>query len=117
MVGEPPARAAWLLAQHADHDTSFQRRCLELLQQVPADQIDRPQVAYLDVRVRLAEGRPQRYGTQFWLDAQGVFGPGPIEEPKGLDDRRREVGLGPFAAYQQRMGALYATWPSLREQP
>jgi hypothetical protein len=31
MVGEDGAHAAWLLAQHADQDPAFQRRCLELL--------------------------------------------------------------------------------------
>ena len=31
LVGEDGAQAAWLLAQHADTDPAFQRRCLDLL--------------------------------------------------------------------------------------
>jgi len=31
MVGEDGAHAAWLLAQHADRDPAFQRRCLDLI--------------------------------------------------------------------------------------
>src|SRR5438105_10882637 len=32
LVGEDGAHAAWLLAQHSDHDPAFQRRCLDLLE-------------------------------------------------------------------------------------
>jgi hypothetical protein len=36
LVGEDGAHAAWLLAQHADRDPAFQRRCLDLLTQAVA---------------------------------------------------------------------------------
>ncbi|PZV88432.1 hypothetical protein SAMN05443287_12315 [Micromonospora phaseoli] len=36
-VGKDVATAAWLLAQHADHDPDFQRHCLGLLEQAVAD--------------------------------------------------------------------------------
>jgi hypothetical protein len=72
LVGDEGARAAWLLAQHADHDLDFQRRCLMLLEQAVHDrQADAAHWAYLVDRVRCAEGRPQLYGTQFWHGPNG----------------------------------------------
>src|SRR5712691_1583135 len=54
------------------------------------------QPAMLEDRIRTFEGRPQRYGTQFDWDADGELSPLPIEDPTGLDDRRRALGLGPL---------------------
>jgi hypothetical protein len=55
MVGDDGAAAAWLLVQHADHDRAFQRRCLVLMQALPADQTSPEHIAYLADRVRSAE--------------------------------------------------------------
>ncbi|TCB97349.1 hypothetical protein E0H26_13615 [Micromonospora zingiberis] len=105
-VGADAAAAAWLLAQHADHDPDFQRRCLTLLAQAVDDgEAKRSHLAYLTDRVRRAEGRPQRYGTQFWYgpDGTGPLQPQPIEDPQHLDERRRSVGLGPSAEYADQL--------------
>ena len=66
-VGEQAATAAWLLAQHADGQLDFQRRCLQLLTEaVDEGEADPANLAYLTDRVLCADGQPQRYGTQFW---------------------------------------------------
>src|SRR5580693_5258766 len=65
LVGADGAHAAWLLAQHADADPAFQRRCLDLLATaVEAGEGSERELAYLTDRVLLHEGRPQVYGTQ-----------------------------------------------------
>ena len=65
LVGEDGAQAAWLLAQHADRDPAFQRRCLDLLTAaVERGEATAVQQAYLTDRVLLHEGKPQEYGTQ-----------------------------------------------------
>ncbi|SCL28871.1 hypothetical protein GA0074692_2621 [Micromonospora pallida] len=105
-VGADASTAAWLLAQHADLDPEFQRRCLSLLEQAVRDGEAQPShLAYLTDRVRRAEDRPQLYGTQFWggPDGRGPLQPQPIEDPERLDERRRSVGLGPFAEYATLM--------------
>ncbi|MFI2713807.1 DUF6624 domain-containing protein [Micromonospora sp. NPDC018662] len=105
-VGKEAATAAWLLAQRADHDPDFQRRCLRLLAHTVDDGEAEPShLAYLTDRVRRAEGRPQRYGTQFWCgpDGAGPLQPQPIEDLQHLDERRRSVGLGPFAEYASHL--------------
>jgi hypothetical protein len=64
MVGPDGEGAAWLLAQHADHDPGFQQRCLELMTTAPVGDVDVRHVAYLTDGVRLANGESQIYGTQ-----------------------------------------------------
>ncbi|MFG2004091.1 DUF6624 domain-containing protein [Spirillospora sp. NPDC048911] len=101
LVGDDGAHAAWILAQHADRDRAFQRRCLTLLTAaVEAGQAAARDLAYLTDRCRVAEGRPQVYGTQYNPD-----GPAPIEDPDGLDARRAQAGLGPHAEYDRAIRA------------
>ena len=103
LVGEDGAHAAWLLAQHADADRQKQPAFLELLRAAVAKGEASPgDLAYLEDRVRVHAGQPQRYGTQFTRDDQGLR-PQPIEDPEHLDERRAAVGLGPFAEYEARM--------------
>lgn len=95
MVGRDGADAAWLLAQHADHDLDFQRHCLALVEKaVEANDAFPRHVAYLTDRVLIKEGKRQRYGTQF-----NGSQPFPIEAPGDVDKRRAAVGLEPLAEY------------------
>jgi hypothetical protein len=97
LVGDDGADAAWLLAQHSDHDPAFQRECLELLE-VAAGREDasRRNLAYLTDRVLLKETGRQVYGTQF----NGTE-PRPIEDPDRVDERRAAAGLEPLAEYRR----------------
>jgi hypothetical protein len=61
-------------------------------------------LAYLEDRVRVHDGRPQLYGTQFTV-ADGELQPSPIEDPQRLDARRAAAGLDTFAAYEALMRA------------
>lgn len=102
LVGEEGARAAFLLAQHADHAPAFQERCLGLLRAaVAAEDADPADLAYLTDRVLLKQDRPQVYGTQVeWVDSEPR--PLPLEDPEHVDERRAAVGLGPLAEYLRR---------------
>ena len=102
MVGTDGAHAAWLLAQHADADSAFQRQCLDLLTAaVEAGEATKSQLAYLTDRVLLAEGKPQLYGTQV-TRKDGQVVPLDLHDPGGLDERRATAGLEPFAEYARR---------------
>ena len=97
-VGEDGAAAAWLVAVHAIGEPAFQRRCLTLLERALAQGEARPeQRAALVDRIRYNERRPQVYGTIFDWDADGRMSPWQIEDPDGVEQRRREVGLPPLA--------------------
>lgn len=99
LVGDDGANAAWLLAQHADHDPAFQRRCLVLLTAaVAAGDADPANLAYLTDRVAVHEHRPQVYGTQLRWDGERSV-PAEIADPELVDQRRAEVGLMPLAEY------------------
>ena len=96
MVGKDGAKAAWSVAIHADHDTKFQRRCLDLMKAaLKHGQVSAVHVAYLTDRVRTREGKPQVYGTQNGV-IDGVRRYFPIEDLKHVEKRRAEVGLPPL---------------------
>jgi hypothetical protein len=103
LVGSDGARAAWLIAHHAIGEPRLQRRALQLLRTAAvAGEATLLEVAMLEDRVRISEGRPQRYGTLFDWDRNGEMNPLPIENADCVDERRRAIGLGPLAADTRR---------------
>jgi hypothetical protein len=107
-VGAQGVADAWLLVQHADRDSAFQLRVLRTLQaRGEAAGVRRQDLAMLTDRVLLAQGKPQRYGTQFLPDASGALALQPVEDAAGLETRRAAVGLMPLALYRCVLGASY----------
>ncbi|WP_371825879.1 DUF6624 domain-containing protein [Nonomuraea turcica] len=106
--GKDGAHAAWALIQHADRDLDLQRRGLELMRQaVEKDEADPSDLAYLVDRVRVAEKKPQVYGTQWETDPQGNWRPRtPIENEAEVDERRADVGLKPIKEYVEELKSL-----------
>lgn len=99
LVGETGAEAAWLVLQHAIGHPALLRKCLPLLREsAEAREIEARHVAYLEDRICVLEGRPQRYGTQIDWDEHGELNPLPLQDPERVDSERASVGLGPLAA-------------------
>lgn len=109
LVGVDGAHAAWLLLQHADLDLAFQKKCLPLLAAaVKRNDASAQDLAYLVDRVRVAEKKPQIYGTQ--LDqVDGKLKPKPIEDEEHVDERRKEVGLPPLSEYLKFAEEAFST--------
>jgi uncharacterized protein DUF6624 len=104
LVGADGADAAWMILHHAIGNPTLQRRGLALVREAEArSDADPQEVAMLEDRVRFFEGRPQLYGTQFDWDETGVLTTGPIEDPAGIDERRRAAGFLPLAEQTARM--------------
>ena len=101
-VGAEGARAAWLIAQHADHDVDFQSECLDRMKQEPTGEVSLSNLAYLEDRVRVNRGQEQLYGTQFYGTGE-TLKPQPIADEAHLDERRASVGLGPFSDYAREI--------------
>ncbi|MFJ3219001.1 DUF6624 domain-containing protein [Kitasatospora sp. NPDC086801] len=102
-VGPEAARAAWLVAQHADRQLDVQRRAVELMAEaVAGGAASARDFAFLQDRLAVNEGREQRYGTQIGAVADGHPVPWPCEDPERLDERRAGVGIEPFDEYTAR---------------
>lgn len=114
LVSQDGAQAAWLLVQHADANVKFQRQCLDLMTKLPKTEVSPQNVAYLTDRVLLAEGKKQRFGTQFHF-ADGKLQPRPIEDEAKVDQRRAELGLMPLAEYAKELEKLYR--PATKKEP
>ena len=98
-VGEDGAHAAWRILQHAIGEPDLMRGMLPALERAAAAGEARPaEVAMLEDRIRVFEGRPQRYGTQYDWDEAGMWmvPMGSVEDPGAVDQRRRAVGLEPM---------------------
>jgi hypothetical protein len=94
LVGEDGAVAAWFIVQHAISDPAFQRQTLEVLRTAVANgEASAIAVAFLEDRIRVCEGRPQIYGTQFEPDEYGIPQPSPIEDPEHVNERRLAIGM------------------------
>ncbi|MFD5689514.1 DUF6624 domain-containing protein [Streptomyces rubiginosohelvolus] len=103
LVGEEAARAAWLVAQHADRQLDIQRRALQLMQQAVSAGAPGPrELAFLHDRTRVNEGREQIYGTQIAGVKDRAPVPWPCEEPERVDELRATVGIEPFDEYVAR---------------
>ncbi|MGA4967521.1 DUF6624 domain-containing protein [Streptomyces pseudogriseolus] len=102
-VGEEAARAAWLIAQHADRQLDVQRRALRLLEQAVEAGLASPRdLAFLRDRTLVNEGLKQIYGTQIAGVQDGSPVPWPCEDPARMDELRAEVGIEPFAVHVAR---------------
>jgi hypothetical protein len=101
LVGEEGAAAAWLIAQHADFNVPFQRRCLALVEEAHArGEVTGMQLAYLTDRVLIAERKPQRYGTQGAPSYSA-------EEKARVEARRRKLGLPSMAEMARERARMY----------
>jgi hypothetical protein len=114
-VGRDGVAAAWLLVQHADLDLAFQERMLiELSGRGGREGIEPDQLALLTDRVLRAQGKPQRYGTQFDGDPGEPPVMQPVEDPDGLDARRAAMHLMPITTYACVLRHMYARPASSR---
>lgn len=95
-AGENGVRLSWLIIHHAISWPDFMRDSLVQMRMAAA-QNDYPLelLAYTEDLVAYLEGRPQLYGTHSdWID--GELKTTPVEDPKGLEYRRKSMGLNPI---------------------
>jgi len=98
-VGREGVNVAFLIVQHAVHDTGFMRAMLPSIEaSYRRGDLNGGSVALLTDRLEVKAGRPQIYGTQLSL-RNGRWLLDPIADSPGVDARRRKMGLPPLAEY------------------
>ncbi len=105
IYGQDAATGAFLVVQHAD--TALQKRYLPALEAAAnRGEALKWQYAMLYDRVAVAEGRPQRYGTQMHC-VDGRMVPETTEDPERLEERRAPMGFRwpNYEAYLANFGA------------
>jgi hypothetical protein len=106
LVGEKGSLAAFLVLQHADY--SYQKIYLPLVRKaVAAGELRPGNLALLEDRVLMREGKKQIFGTQLRSNDKGALEFWPIEDEPNVDQRRKDVGLPPLAEYAKLFGLEY----------
>jgi len=99
IVGEHANQTIWLIIQHSDLAT--QERYLPMMREaVKNGKASASDLAYLEDRVALRQGKKQIYGSQIGGDPEThICYVSPLEDPDNVDKRRAEVGLPPLELY------------------
>ncbi len=100
--GQSAVDDSWLIAQHADHDRKFQRTFLaEVQRQVKSAGGSSVQFAYLSDRLDVADGHPQKYGTQLVQKNACEFEFAPLDDRELVEARRRDLKWPPLEEYKK----------------
>jgi hypothetical protein len=103
LVGELACSGAFLILQHADHET--QKRYLPLMRAATeAGEVSPALLPLLEDRILMRDGEEQIYGTQIARGADGAPELWPIRDEANVDERRARVGLEPLDEYLKRFG-------------
>ncbi|MBV6323685.1 hypothetical protein KVP70_22360 [Duganella sp. HSC-15S17] len=103
-IGQTGMSDLFLIIQHADLD--FQKLHIEGVRQAALrGDIRKSNVATLEDRLLVRQGRPQLYGTQ--IKGSSKLTPYPIDSAENLDKRRSEMGLEPMCAYLANFATMF----------
>lgn len=101
-VGQKANQTLFLVIQHADLQT--QTNYMPMMKHAVEKGNARPQdFALLKDRVLLGQGSKQLYGSQVGVDQEsGQYYVKPLQDPENVNERRKEMGLGPIEDYVSR---------------
>lgn len=98
-IGEKANSAFFLVIQHAD--AGARKKYAPMMKAaVTQGKADPRDLALLEDRMAVDDGKPQIYGSQLTFDqATNTYKLYPLSDPDNVDKRRAEIGLGTLAAY------------------
>ncbi len=101
LTSDKAYKSFFLTIQHSD-SIELMERTAGIIQKAQAHQVDKPDYAFLIDRIRVFEGKPQLYGTQF-RKKDGITSFFDIEDGSKMDSRRAELGMEPFEEYKKKI--------------
>jgi hypothetical protein len=114
-IGKKASAAIFLVIQHAE--LPIQEKYLPIMRDAVKNGAARiKDLALLEDRVLMRQGKRQIYGSQVVKDSKGNWIVHPIEDPTNVDKRRLEIGLLPIADYLIRMGITWDLEEHLKAQ-
>lgn len=88
----------WVVIQHGSLE--IQQKYIQKFEEAAKlGKIKSELVAMMHDRIRCTLGLPQIYGTQGYMDSNGIFVPAAIEDSANVDVRRAELGMEPLQEY------------------
>lgn len=100
-VGFNGSQALFLVIQHAN--LPMQEKYLPMIRKAEKDgRILSSNLAILEDRVALRQGKKQLYGSQIKIDAKGEKSLQPLEDPDHVDERRKAMGLQLLSEYLEK---------------
>lgn len=107
LVGETASSGAFLVAQHAGDDLDFMKEAFSYIEAGYRKQKASPlQYALMYDRIKMLEGKPQRFGTQFNMDSSKCRA-WKLEEPEKVDEYRAQMGIENLAVYAKKVCGPY----------
>jgi hypothetical protein len=101
LVGKEASFNYWLLVQHQDLEVQ-QKLLPDLERAANRGEASKSNFAYLFDRVQVNSGKPQHWGSQVACK-DGKPELSPVDDPAGLEQRRKELFMIPLAGYLKSM--------------
>ena len=98
VIGEKGNSALFLVIQHSNLKT-WEKYLPMMREAVINGKASGSELALLEDRTALAEGKKQTYGSQIGIDKEGHYFVLPLEDPDNVDKRRASVGLTSMEFY------------------
>ncbi len=117
VVGAQANETLYLVIQHSP--LQYQQKYLPMMREaVKKGNANSRNLAYLEDRIALREGKRQIYGSQIAINSiTGKSHISPLQDPDNVDKRRAEVGLGPIANYAKKNGLVWDVEAYKKELP
>lgn len=106
LVGGKANKAVFLVIQHAPLD--MQEKYLPMLREsVTKGESQGQDLALLEDRVAVRNGKPQIYGSQITRNKEGKWEFDKIKDPEYVNQRRKAIGLSPIEIYAKGYGIVW----------
>lgn len=117
VIGGNGSSTLFLVIQHSN--LTFQKKYLPMLREAVKNGKARGNnLAMLEDRVAIGEGKRQIYGSQIqWDSATQLFYVAPLDDPANVDRRRAEVNLPPMAQYVRQWNINWDVEQYIKDLP